>query len=1737
MTNRRNFSPDLNAYRLQKRRNPLVQIHGNNSRVDSQPSNECVYVGVMDTNREFHEGVTEFTTELYDKIIGKQGDNPENFLFSPMSIYAASLLVMAGADGETLRELQRLLRIPDRLCPDDVHSAFGPMILNYFKGSAEMDLALANRLFLLRPIEILPDYTNQVEACYESSVELVSLFIVDPEAQRYHMNTWVSKNTKDKIKELLPCGSVDNNTVLAIINALYFRGTWVKPFDKMATCESDFYCLNGEIMKVQMMFKKTYFPVASFKELDCVGIKLPFQSNGPGYYFTYPDYQKDSLFEKQHLIVADCKHKTMRQDIPVCPKGEHRLTRVFLLNCTCDVMNVDVFTTLEISFACQFELQMGHLRAPSKIASVLSETFVEQEVHLNLPKFKFSEGEPLDVKEVFENCGVKQLFGAGADLSKLSKFKIFVSDALHKSILEVDEEGATAAAATYFRMAKSASFNFVKMRVEHPFVVALICDSKLPAFIGHVVKPEYKIITSYCKNATCDSSDMQYRNLDTLLASSYKPKQPATGTIVVVVYFIIGHILLATWVENLEGIFEKPSNRKSTRMTSEKVHEIIRRTVNEFLSDFHDELNGAEVTRPWDELNQSAPRIYSCREADLVPTAIGNTPYWFKDEDLARIVANDLIIKEDFITTEEEQNLSTELDTVLAGVAHRWFRGPVITTIIVSCKNRVLAATVSFTDDLGRGQYDFASRPLHNTISSSTATRYSSCCSPLTFLLSKSPGVVLIAEDFIARVGRFSSLETRFGDVFTLNAKRNDNGRVRFADSGLTPLVVPQSHMMLSCAYPNAVQGCKHSILDRLFQGHKHLRIIFHSIHFSTTTFATDSLPFTRPLLFISLISIDQAITDFRETERKTWRTINRPVIERLQNLTAATEFPKPATDLPIDQVVLPYIHVLDLAESGEIKAHIDSVRFCGGSVVVLSLLSDSVLRLAVAPSKEVVALPADQPGLAELSLPNPGSYVDLRIPRRSVYVMRGASRYLLTHAILSNTDVARLFAEHGSRLYDIQRPRRISVICRISPLSRLHPPSLPTADSSTRRPAPTDHADRVSRSRSRSPLVASIVHLASRPNDPTSLEHGVGDETRRVLVRAEGRDVSPENWRRERREKRLEEGKSKRKSTHPSESRSSRHASSSTINRKETCPILIRLSYSTNGKHHSLSKYDRGRFPENELQINTWIDCSLRELAEEVRDACPMARKRGTRLHFAAIYPDQHGTYRRRELGVVISGFISPVDPTENPPDASNNVKRPFHLADDSSRTLLSKRFHIGDFIDVAIAEHVPGTLGGWNSNRRPLGPTPLSSKLTNRMSELDLVINHPSLNYFSWGYCVRAYRFSYFSCFTTIDMVTCCYDIRDIAIHVYTYYYMYYSVVWKHQKREIQLGSSCYDIRDIAIHVYTYYYMYYSVVWKHQKREIQLGSSVDWLHIQGKICTEIAKSPHTVTNTVRLLLGTGSVFQLNDLYTVISWISYQLKQQMAFVQHIQLKNSINEKSSRVSSSKQFGVQMSVRISYNLVSTRLTGGNLRDCAYLTDFIRNMKSQPKLRGRYHSIFRTRFQHLLLCFAEKFHFGPIKPSRTRVLSRTESNFFHELGTSDDEHSTHSQRCRTDTSEFLTVTGLQLNRNTTLTPLDTCTPTGSFVSELFLDETLLSNYPQIYKIGRCAFIFAKMKKDHHLPEGNIHVENYAEWKPERDESSQLTHSPTQPRTDDVTSIGDETFAIQLPSSANRPTINQK
>ncbi|VDL19094.1 unnamed protein product [Hymenolepis diminuta] len=179
----------------------------------------------------------------------------------------------------------------------------------------------------------------------------------------------------------------------------------------------------------------------------------------------------------------------------------------------------------------------------------------------------------------------------------------------------------------------------------------------------------------------------------------------------------------------------------------------------------------------------------------------------------------------------------------------------------------------------------------------------------------------------------------------------------------------------------------------------------------------------------------DDAIQDFRETERRCWRAVNRPVIDRLRQKTLEILMAEPRPEgVPKASSfgdLLPSIHVLDLAPTGWIKPHVDSIRFCGLLVAVLSLLSDSVARFTVAPESEVAPATSNFPAARmDLQLPPPGASTDVWVRRRMLYVMRGVTRYRLTHAILPN-DSPNPSTDDGSLVH---RERRITVMCRPRP-------------------------------------------------------------------------------------------------------------------------------------------------------------------------------------------------------------------------------------------------------------------------------------------------------------------------------------------------------------------------------------------------------------------------------------------------------------------------------------------------------------------------------------------------------------------------------------------------------------------------------------------------------------------------------------------------------------------------------
>ena len=150
----------------------------------------------------------------------------------------------------------------------------------------------------------------------------------------------------------------------------------------------------------------------------------------------------------------------------------------------------------------------------------------------------------------------------------------------------------------------------------------------------------------------------------------------------------------------------------------------------------------------------------------------------------------------------------------------------------------------------------------------------------------------------------------------------------------------------------------------------------------------------------------DGVIHKFREVTKRTWSGPAMNALKRIKGMSRViTES---------DAQFLPP-HVLDLAENGFIKPHVDSLIASGEIVAGLSLLSPSIMRLT--PKKD------SEKGTADRRSAYP-DVVLLQLRPRSFYVLSGKARYEYAHEILPGPVVWR-----GGEVSE--RERRISIILR----------------------------------------------------------------------------------------------------------------------------------------------------------------------------------------------------------------------------------------------------------------------------------------------------------------------------------------------------------------------------------------------------------------------------------------------------------------------------------------------------------------------------------------------------------------------------------------------------------------------------------------------------------------------------------------------------------------------------------
>lgn len=169
-----------------------------------------------------------------------------NLIFSPLSIFAALAMTCAGARGETAAKMGEILRSPG-------HAELGALLgkLTQTREGGHI-LGLANSLWMRRGLAFLPEFLSLLREHYAAQPQLADF--TDPPGACSAINGWVEDRTERRIRDLVkPHVHVKADTLMVLVNAIYFRARWLTEFSPIHTRPADFCVAPQRPVRVPMM--------------------------------------------------------------------------------------------------------------------------------------------------------------------------------------------------------------------------------------------------------------------------------------------------------------------------------------------------------------------------------------------------------------------------------------------------------------------------------------------------------------------------------------------------------------------------------------------------------------------------------------------------------------------------------------------------------------------------------------------------------------------------------------------------------------------------------------------------------------------------------------------------------------------------------------------------------------------------------------------------------------------------------------------------------------------------------------------------------------------------------------------------------------------------------------------------------------------------------------------------------------------------------------------------------------------------------------------------------------------------------------------------------------------------------------------------------------------------------------------------------------------------------------------
>lgn len=344
-----------------------------------------------------------FTFDFLEAACAKEAEGTNLFL-SPFSIQMALAMTAAGAAGDTQQEMYSALGF-DNFTGEDVSGFYRTLIPALQGVDNTTAFEIANSFWSKDCIVIKDDYKNDIRGSFFAEVRTLP---GDPQTAAGQVNGWCNEKTHGMIPKIVD--EVPESTVVALMNAIYFKGMWEDPFDKNLNTQDKFTCRNGN--KVTTTFMNNTFENARV--------------------------YNDEFVEAMSV-----------------PYGNGAFAMTLVVPRT-GVTPEKVLAGLDADTWADYRDGGKTYRT-----------------YFSMPRFDEEYAAEKLCIDILKEMGMKKAFTSAADFSAMSNTPLCIDEIRHKAKIKVDEEGTEAAAVTYIGMRETSVGpvgNIFYFKADRPFL-------------------------------------------------------------------------------------------------------------------------------------------------------------------------------------------------------------------------------------------------------------------------------------------------------------------------------------------------------------------------------------------------------------------------------------------------------------------------------------------------------------------------------------------------------------------------------------------------------------------------------------------------------------------------------------------------------------------------------------------------------------------------------------------------------------------------------------------------------------------------------------------------------------------------------------------------------------------------------------------------------------------------------------------------------------------------------------------------------------------------------------------------------------------------------------------------------------------------------------------------------------------------------------------------------------------